>query len=328
MTQQSIYKAELLNPTMYKFFTGVYNDFKLKAVSDYQFELEPLEYNEFIAAIDNNLLKCISLLENDIPTGFLAYTCSISEGIELNMVHFLGKDDVNAKFKVLMNKFLELTEQERKRKVVCYPMLGVQSNYISEISKFGFKFIGQAVLRYKMNNLQSERILDNIKLNALPPLYKITSWNNEYKNQVIDLILESFKDTADALFDTRFRTYQGVEDIINKITENIYGEFLPQNTSVLLCENKVCGIAFANLSTKEIAYIPLVAIAKRHRGKGFSRNLLQRTVRMIVDSYKLKENECKEINVTTETNNYKALKMYRRIGFKEDYCYPQAYTEV
>ena len=31
------------------------------------------------------------------------------------------------------------------------------------------------------------------------------------------------------------------------------------------------------------------------------------------------------VNVTTETNNYKALKLYRRIGFKEDFCYPQAY---
>jgi len=29
--------------------------------------------------------------------------------------------------------------------------------------------------------------------------------------------------------------------------------------------------------------------------------------------------------VTTETNNYKALKIYRSIGFREDYCYPQAY---
>ena len=27
----------------------------------------------------------------------------------------------------------------------------------------------------------------------------------------------------------------------------------------------------------------------------------------------------------TETNNYKALKLYRRIGFREDFCYPQAY---
>ena len=27
----------------------------------------------------------------------------------------------------------------------------------------------------------------------------------------------------------------------------------------------------------------------------------------------------------TTSSNYKALKLYRRIGFKEDYCYPQAY---
>ena len=178
-----------------------------------------------------------------------------------------------------------------------------------------------------MNNAQSERILDGVKVNPLPPQYKITGWSDEYKEQAIEIIHDSFKDTVDALFDTRFRSYNGVEDIINKIIENIYGEFLPNNTSVLLCDNRICGIAFANLTTPEIANIPLVAISKRHRGKGYSKNLLQRTVRSIVDSAKLKENKCTEINVTTETNNYKALKMYRRVGFKEDYCYPQAYLE-
>ena len=324
---ENIYKAELLNPTMYKFFAGVYNDFRLKAVSDYQFELEPLEYDEFIKAVDAKLLKCISLLENDIPTGFLVYTTSISEGVELNIIHFLGKDELNKKFKVVMDKFLDLTTEDRKRKVTCYPMLGVQANYISEISKFNFKFIGQAVLRYKMDNPQSERILDGVKLNPLPPHYRITGWSEEYTHQVIELIHDCFKDTPNALFDSRFRTYNGVEDIVNKIIENIYGEFLPNNTSVLLCENKVCGISFANLTTPEIANLPLVAVSKKHRGKGFSKNLLQRSVRTIVDGAKLKENRCTEINVTTETNNYKALKMYRRVGFKEDYCYPQAYIE-
>ena len=324
---ENIYKAELLNPTMYKFFTGVYNDFKNKAKTDYQFELEPLEYNDFILAIDEKLIKCISLLENDIPTGFLAYTTSISEGIELNMIHFLGKDDKNIKFKVLMDKFLELTEQERKRKVICYPMLGTQASFVSEISKFGFKFIGQAVLRFKMGDAQSERILENVKLSTLPPQYKVTGWSDDYLQQVIELILDSFRDTSDALFDTRFRSYNGVEDIINKIVENIYGEFLPGSTSVILCEERVCGISFANLTTSEIANIPLVGIAKKHRGKGFSKHLLQRTVRSIVDSAKLGENNCKELNVTTETNNYRALKMYRQVGFKEDYCYPQAYME-
>ncbi len=324
---ENIYKAESLNPTMYKFFTGVYNDFKNKAKTDYQFELEPLEYEDFIKAIDEKLLHCISLLENDIPTGFLAYTTSISEGIELNMIHFLGKEDKNIKFKVLMDKFLELTEQERKRKVICYPLLGAQSAFVTEISKFGFKFIGQAVLRFKTGDKQSERILENVKLSTLPTAYKITSWSEDYMQPAIELILEAFKDSADALFDQRFRTYNGVEDILNKIVENIYGEFLPNNTSVLLCEDKVCGITFANMTTPQIANIPLVGMAKKHRGKGFSKHLLRRTVRTILDSAAIGENKCTEINVTTETNNYRALKMYRHVGFKEDYCYPQAYME-
>ena len=46
---------------------------------------------------------------------------------------------------------------------------------------------------------------------------------------------------------------------------------------------------------------------------------------MIVDWTKLGKRVFSEVNVTTETNNYKALKMYRRIGFREDFCYPQAY---
>ena len=45
----------------------------------------------------------------------------------------------------------------------------------------------------------------------------------------------------------------------------------------------------------------------------------------MVDWTKLGQKELYEVNVTTETNNYKALKMYRKTGFREDYCYPQAY---
>ena len=38
------YEVELLSGSTYKIFKGVYNDFKSKAVSEYKFELEPLEY--------------------------------------------------------------------------------------------------------------------------------------------------------------------------------------------------------------------------------------------------------------------------------------------
>lgn len=321
----TIYEVELLNSTIYKFFAGVYNDFKAKAIPEYKFELEPLNYEEFISAVEKDLLKCIVLKENEIPTSFLVYTTSITEGIELNIIHCLGAEDEIAKVKLLMEKFLELTENERQTRVVSYPMLGHQSIFTPDITKYGFKFVGLVVLRFMMGNASSERILENMKLTERTSDYKIVSYDDSYREEAIRIIHESFQDTQDALYDTRYKSLEGTRDIINKIVENVYGEFLPEVTSVLLYNEQPVGFAFANVTGNSIANIPLVAIAKEHRGQGYSEHLLNRSVKMIVDWTKLSKRRFSEVNVTTETNNYKALKMYRKIGFREDYCYPQAY---
>lgn len=325
MAEFTNYETALLDSSTYKIFKGVYNDFKSKAVSEYKFELEPLEHEEFIDAVEKGLLKCIVLKENQIPTAFLVYTCSISESIELNLIHCLGAENETAKQKALIEKFLELTEAERQSKVVSYPMLGHQSVFTADIAKYGFKFIGLAVLRFMMGNASSERILENMKLPELQEGYKIVCYDDNYRKDAIRVIHESFKDTQDAVYDTRYKSIEGTTDIINKIVEDIYGEFLPEATSVLLYNDVPCGFTFANVTGGKIANIPLVAIEKSHRGHGFSELLLNRTMQTIVDWTKLGKRNFSEVNVTTETNNYKALKMYRKIGFREDYCYPQAY---
>lgn len=319
------YEVELLNSNIYKFFAGVYNDFKAKAVDEYKFELEPLPYEEFIDAVEKNYMKCIVLKENEIPTAFLVYTTSISEAVELNLIHCLGTEDELTKIKLLIEKFLELTEVERQTKVVSYPMLGHQAVFTADISKYGFKYIGLAVLRFMMGNASSERILENMKLSEKPSEYKIVSYDPSYREDAVRIIHESFRDTQDAIYDTRFKTMEGTKDIINKVVDSIYGEFLPEVTSVLLYNDKPVGFAFANVTGGKIANLPLVAIEKEHRGHGFSEHLLSRSIKTIVDWTKLGKKVFSEVNVTTETNNYKALKMYRRIGFREDFCYPQAY---
>ena len=319
------YEVELLNSNIYKFFAGVYNDFKAKAVDEYKFELEPLPYEEFIDAVEKDYMKCIVLKENEIPTAFLVYTTSISESIELNLIHCLGTEDELTKIRLLIEKFLELTEVERQTKVVSYPMIGHQSVFTADISKYGFKYIGLAVLRFMMGNASSERILENMKLSERPSEYKLVSYDPSYREDAVRIIHESFRDTQDAVYDTRFKTVEGTEDIINKVVDNIYGEFLPEVTSVLLYNDKPVGFAFANVTGGKIANLPLVAIEKEHRGHGFSEHLLNRSIKTIVDWTKLGKRVFSEVNVTTETNNYKALKMYRRIGFREDFCYPQAY---
>ena len=283
------------------------------------------EYEEFVDAVEEKLLKCIVLKENLIPTAFLVYTNSISESIELNIIHCLGNEDTTNKQKQLIEKFLQLTEIDRQTRVVSYPMIGHQSVFTADIAKYGFKFIGLAVLRFVMGNASSERILENMKLAEKPDEYKIVSYSEDFKDDAIRVIHDSFKDTQDALYDTRYKSIEGTTDIINKIVENIYGEFLPEATSVLLYNDVPCGFAFANVTGGKIANIPLVAIEKGHRGHGFSELLLNRTIKTIVDWAKIGKRDFSEVNVTTETNNYKALKMYRKIGFREDYCYPQAY---
>ena len=322
---ETTYEVELLNGNISKIFAGVYNDFKAKAVSDYKFELEPLGYEEFIDAVEKKYMQCIVLKENEIPTAFLVYTTLISEAVELNLIHCLGTEDETIKVKRLIEKFLELTAEERINKIVSYPMIGHQSVFTADIAKFGFKYVGQAVLRFMMGNASSERILENMKLSERPEDYKIVGYDESYRKDAIRVIHESFKDTQDALFDTRFKSPEGTEDIINKIVENVYGEFLPDVTSVLLYKSSPVGFAFANVTGGDIANLPLVAIEKEHRGHGFSEHLLNRSIKTIVDWTKIGKRVFSEINVTTETNNYKALKMYRRIGFREDFCYPQAY---
>ncbi len=319
------YETELLNKKLYKIFAGVYNDFRSVAKKDYMFELDPLEYDDFIDAINKDYVKCIVLLENHIPTAFLIYTTSISESIELNMIHCLGNEDLVNKRRLLIERFLKETEKERAEKVVCYPLLGVQSGFTSDISHYGFKFVGLVVLRFMMNSSSSEEILNSVPNNPKDENYKVVSWNNDYYDKAVEVIHEGFKTASDALFDTRYLTKEGTDDILDKVVNGVYGEFLPESTSVLLYNDEPCGFCFTNITGGKIANIPLVSISKEHQGKGLAKYLIKKSVSVLLNKVRSHTRDFTEVNVSAETNNIPALKMYRHIGFKEDYSYPQSY---
>ena len=83
-----------------------------------------------------------------------------------------------------------------------------------------------------------------------------------------------------------------------------------------------------NLTGGSIANIPLFGIRREHQGKGLSKYMLQKSIKKIISMTDNGERPITEINTTTETNNFQALNMYRNIGFKEDYNYPQSYLPV
>lgn len=328
MTSITNYEVKPLTKDLYKIFAGVYADFRFCAVNDYKFELEPLAYEDFIDAMEKGLINCTVLLENQIPTAFLAYTTVISEAIELNIIHCLGDEDIVQKRRLLLEKFLEDTQELRNEKIVCYPMTGTQGEFIGDISHYGFKFVGLAVLRFFVNNHNCESVLHNVILSKLEEGYELGSWQDEYSEKAVQIVHKAFENTSDALFDPRFRTEEGTSDIIIKIVDGIYGEFLPESVSVLFYHGTPVGFCFMNITAGKIANIPIFAIAPEHQGKGLSKHLLKRSIETLLDLVKAGKRDFTEINTTTETDNYQALKMYRHIGFKEDYCYPQSYLPI
>lgn len=328
MTSETIYEAKVLSKEIYKIFAGVYSDFRASAADNYKFELEPLAYEDFIEAVEKRLLQCIVLLENQIPTAFLAYTTIASEAIELNIIHCLGDEDLIKKRKVLLEKFLRETQEERREKIVCYPMIGSQSDFVTDITNYGFKLVGLAVLRFMFQNSNSESILNNMILSEKPQGYDIVNWDSGYLEEAIEIVQKAFENTSDALFDPRFKSLEGTRDILTRIVNGDYGEFLPECASVLLYEGKPCGFCFTNITGGKIANVPIFAIAPEHQGKGLSKYLLRKSIQTLLELIKDEKRDFTEINTTTETDNYQALKMYRHIGFKEDYCYPQAYLPI
>lgn len=319
------FEARLLTSNDYKAFATVYNDFRDRAVTEYNFELEPLDFEGFTDAVEKKLIECLVLYDNTIPVAFLVYTTAISEAIELNIIHSFKMENMVERAMYLIKKFLELTKAERLDKIVCYPMLGSQKNLIGDIARYGFKFVGIAVLRFMMAGTNSREILKTTQLSQLDNEYRLVDWQDKYFEDAVEVVQEGFEDSADALFDPRFKTLEGTRDIITKIVKNIYAEFLPEATTVMLYNNIPVGFCFMNLTGGRIANIPIVSIRKEHQGKGLSKHMLKKSVEKLIEMADNGIKPITEVNTTTETNNFQALKMYRHLGFKEDYNYPQSY---
>lgn len=325
MANIMIYKAEFLQPEQYKIFAGVYNDFYSKAKSEYKFELDPLTCEEFCRSVQDGLLECIVLLEDEIPTAFLAYTTLISDAVELNIIHCLGEENITAKKKVLMEKFLDAAEPLLRKKATTYPMLGKQDDFVCDITHYGFKLIGLAVVRFDFGNPSCLRILNAIKELPVDTQYRLENWSDKYKKDAVKIINETFKEASDALFDPRFLTEEGCKDIVDKIVDNVYGEFLPKATKIIFHGEKPIGICFVNITGNTIGNIPLIGVKKEFRGKSLGKYLLRAAVTSAGNMIMNGELPLSEINASVETDNFPAVKMYRWVGFKEDYHYPQAY---
>ena len=320
-----MYQTRVLSENYFKIFAGVYNDFRTKCAQDYKFEIEPLNYDEFIEYFTKKLINCIILLEDDIPTGFLAYSCATSDVIELFLIHILGNENINDKRDALVENFMLETTQRRKQALVSYPMLGVQTDYRDRAASFGFKFVDLGVMVFDINNKRLVKEIEQLNLYSIPIGYKIVPYSDIYSDELAGVILRSFDEASDINFDVRFGSIEGCRDIVEKITKSVYGRFLSHSSKVLLHENKLIGFCLSNVTGDSIGNIPLVGILKEHRGMGLSKLLLKSVVGDVVKLNQSGLVNLTEINASVDLDNSHAVKMYEDAGFVRSYSYPQAY---
>lgn len=327
MANLTVYKVRELSIDDFKIFTGLYNDFKNKAISEYKFELEPLAYEDFIIAIKNKLLKCLVLYENSIPTGFLIYTTLISYSLELNLIYLNSQDNFETKLRYLLNAFLEKEKSTIEQRVITYPLLGEQENYKKILEEYGFKSIPQTILKFDFSNPSCISKISLTRKDFLPSGYYLDNWENEYYNAAIKIIYNNFKNSNDSCFDPRFKSIDGVTDIINKITNSHYGKFLPKYTKVILKNDTPIAICFINVTGEGLVNIPLVAVDNIFRNQGFGKHLISSAIREILEDTLNEKTDFTEVNVTTDSQNISATKIYEYSGFLQNYKYTQSYRD-
>lgn len=305
----------------------IYNDFYMRSFSDFGFEIQPLAFKDLSSFLDNGVLNILAIYEgSNIATGILIYAVQ-PDVVELSIMHTLGNENIYEKKSTLV-KALKEDLKGKNYKLISYAMLGVQSNFVRKIANFGFEFVGQAIVKFKFNNQENIQVFKKATKTEIPEGYSIVNWDKKYAADIVKLINSSFEGMQDAKFDPRFATLEGCEDILAKIIQDIYGEFLPEKSKILLHNGVPKGFCLVNLTTQSVANVPLIGVDKSLKGKKLGTLLLEKVLEDVIKSVMTGKLRITEINATTDTNNLPAIKMYRHLGFKEDTNYPQAYCKL
>lgn len=325
--QQTVYKTEIINNDNIDSIKELYENFRLVATKDYRFDIEPLAFYSFKEAVAEGILNCIALFENSAPSGILIYVFEAHKAIELNMIHIPDRKDLNKKRLALTKALLEHLKPRTDWKVISYPLLGFQETFVRDITSLKFQLSGQAMVKFDFADPISYKVWQKADVGQLPEGYTVEPWDEKYLDSAVEVINLGFKTSKDVNFDPRFLTKEGSLNVIEKIINNDFGLFLPEETRVLVKDGIVQGICFVDMATSHKANVPLISVRKNIKNKGLGKFLLKSAVSALIKAISEGKISIIEVNAAVETDNYPALKMYRKIGFREDYTYPHAYLK-
>ena len=99
-------------------------------------------------------------------------------------------------------------------------------------------------------------------------------------------------------------------------------------TKILLENGVPKGFCFVNLTTDNIANVPIIGISPEMKYKGLGQLLLTKALEDVIKDVMAGKLPLIEFNATVDTDNLPAINMYRKLGFKESTNYLHAYCEL
>lgn len=307
----------------------LYAAFSGCAKEKYHWDIEPVDFPTMKLAIQHQAIS--GYLVEDTgelgPIGFMLYRLEDHRAIEINIIYMAEGCEPKLFLDALMRSFLADIRDQQGWDVISYAMLGEQEQFIRTITWYGFKPMGQAILKFDLTDSITVQILMQQKLDPLPEGYRIDHWQPEYAGGVAETLYEAFSKAADALWDPRFRSLLGARKIVSLISGGEMGKHCTACTSVLLKDDVPVGVCYLLETGLGIGNVPLVGIRPSEKGKGLGNHLLKHTLSSVIQEILDGRLGLLEVNATMETDNFAAIKMYRRMGFQELYNYPHVYLE-
>lgn len=325
-------KASKLSAENIDKISPLYEDFKSRAKEEFDWDNDPVEFTELKQAFSQNFVEGY-LVEDTAKTDPLAFMLMVEEehrAIEINTLFVQQDDEVKNVIDRLMRQVIKDLKTRDGFEVVSYAMLGRQEKLVRPMPWYGFKLVGQAIVKYNIMDPVTLQILKQQELSPLPEGFTLDTWQPQYAGAVSESIYEAFSKATDSLWDPRFKSLMGAKKVVGMLTQNMMGTFLPECTSVLLKDGTPVGVCFMIQASMTQGNIPLIGVNPqikkdhpdaKHLGSHLLKSALENTLQQILDG----KIGMLEVSATHDTDNINAIKMYRRMGFRETSNYPHAY---
>lgn len=304
---------------------AIYSRFCDRAASDYHWDVPPIEFDRLIGALGKGVYGCwLEDTTYEEPIALMLYCLEAHRAIEVNVI-YSENDDHKTVLDKLMKQFMQDIRVLESWDVVSYAMMGRQEAFIRTITWYGFKPAGQAIVNFDFIDGIALQIFKQQQLTPLPPEYRLDTWKPEYGGTTAENVFEAFKNSADAKWDPRFRSIYGAKGVVAAITGGIMGKHHPSCTAVMLKNDTPIGFCFIIQADTATGNIPLIGVHPDEKKKGIGTHLLRAALANCMQRMVSGDITMLKVNATMNTDNISAIKMYRRLGFKEEYNYPHVY---